>query len=129
MGAVVGLDGAQAIAWARAYLSAGGDRQALVEQLALAACRIGNDPHNQEIAQCLLEDYNKNRGFYRFRWFYDYSGGQLTNFGVHYLAQIQASLGVEAPKAVVAIGGKFANYDNREVPDTMEVERSGTVRR
>jgi hypothetical protein len=67
MGALVGLDGAQAIAWARAYLSAGGDRQALVEQLALAACRIGNDPHNQEIAQCLLEDYNKNRGFDRDR--------------------------------------------------------------
>ena len=67
-----------------------------------------------------LRKYNKNRSFYRFRWFYDYSGGQLTNFGVHYLAQIQASLGVDA-KAVVAIGGKFADYDNREVPDTMEV--------
>src|SRR5579883_53202 len=65
--------------------------------------------------------YNKNRSFYRFRWFYDYSGGQLTNFGVHYLAQIHASLGVDAPLSVVAIGGKFANYDNREVPDTMEV--------
>ena len=68
-----------------------------------------------------LRKYNKNRTFYRFRWFYDYSGGQLTNFGVHYLAQIQASLGVDAPKAVVALGGKFADYDNREVPDTLEV--------
>ena len=68
-----------------------------------------------------LRKYNKNRSFYRFRWFYDYSGGQLTNFGVHYLAQIQASLGVDAPKAVVALGGKFANYDNRDVPDTLEV--------
>ena len=28
---------------------------------------------------------------------------------------------MDAPKSVVAIGGKFANYDNREVPDTMEV--------
>ena len=65
--------------------------------------------------------YNRNRTFYRFRWFYDYSGGQLTNFGVHYLAQIHASLGVNAPKSVVALGGKFANMDNREVPDTMEV--------
>jgi predicted dehydrogenase len=27
--------------------------------------------------------YNPNRTFYRFRWFYDYSGGQVTNFGVH----------------------------------------------
>jgi len=68
-----------------------------------------------------LRNYNKNRTFYRFRWFYDYSGGQLTNFGVHYLAQIQAALGADAPKAVVALGGKFANYDNREVPDTLEV--------
>ena len=68
-----------------------------------------------------MKKYNKNRAFYRFRWFYDYSGGQLTNFGVHYLAQIHASLGMDAPKSVVAIGGKFANYDNREVPDTMEV--------
>ena len=65
--------------------------------------------------------YNKNRTFYRFRWFYDYSGGQLTNFGVHYLASIHAALGVNAPLSVVALGGKFANYDNREVPDTMEV--------
>lgn len=65
--------------------------------------------------------YNKNRTFYRFRWFYDYSGGQLTNFGVHYLAQIHRSLGVDAPLSVMAMGGKFANYDNREVPDTMEV--------
>jgi predicted dehydrogenase len=65
--------------------------------------------------------YNKNRTFYRFRWFYDYSGGQLTNFGVHYIASIHWTLGLEAPLAVTAIGGKFVNYDNREVPDTMEV--------
>jgi predicted dehydrogenase len=68
-----------------------------------------------------MRKYNMNRSFYRFRWFYDYSGGQLTNFGVHYLAQIHRSLGVDAPLSVVAVGGKFANYDNREVPDTMEV--------
>ena len=68
-----------------------------------------------------MRKHNKNRTFYRFRWFHDYSGGQLTNFGVHYLAQIHRSLGVAAPRAVVAIGGKFADYDNREVPDTMEV--------
>jgi predicted dehydrogenase len=65
--------------------------------------------------------YNKNRTFYRFRWFSDYSGGQLTNFGVHYLAQIQWSLGQMAPSSVVAVGGKFGNYDNRDIPDTMEV--------
>ena len=68
-----------------------------------------------------MKPYNKNRAFYRFRWFYDYSGGQLTNFGVHYIDLIQAALGQQAPLSVTAIGGKFANYDNREVPDTLEV--------
>lgn len=65
--------------------------------------------------------YNKNRTFYRFRWFYDYSGGQLTNFGVHYLDNIHWALGHDQPLAVVAMGGKFAIKDNREVPDTLEV--------
>jgi len=32
-----------------------------VRALALACTRLGNDPHNQEIALCLLEDYGKNR--------------------------------------------------------------------
>ena len=68
-----------------------------------------------------MRKFNKNRTFYRFRWFNDYSGGQLTNFGVHYLAQIHRSLGVDAPLSVVALGGKFVDFDNREVPDTMEV--------
>jgi predicted dehydrogenase len=45
----------------------------------------------------------------------------VTNFGVHYLAQIHWALGADAPKAVVALGGKFGNYDNREVPDTLQV--------
>jgi predicted dehydrogenase len=65
--------------------------------------------------------YNKNRSFYRFRWFYDYSGGQLTNFGVHYLDMIHWALGQDTPLAVTALGGKFAVQDNREVPDTLEV--------
>ena len=65
--------------------------------------------------------YNKNRTFYRFRWFYDYSGGQVTNFGVHYLDFIQWALDCDAPKAVTALGGKYAIEDNREIPDTLEV--------
>ena len=65
--------------------------------------------------------YNKNRTFYRFRWFFDYSGGQLTNFGVHYMDLIQWALGAEAPLAVTAMGGKVALEDNREIPDTLEV--------
>ncbi len=65
--------------------------------------------------------YNKNRTFYRFRWFYDYSGGQVTNFGVHYMDMIHWALGHDAPLAVAAMGGKLVVEDNREIPDTLEV--------
>jgi predicted dehydrogenase len=65
--------------------------------------------------------YNRNRMFYDFRWFYDYSGGQLTNFGVHYMDMIRWCLGKESPRSVVAMGGKYAVEDNREIPDTLEV--------
>jgi predicted dehydrogenase len=67
--------------------------------------------------------YNANRTFYNFRWFYDYSGGQLTNMGVHYMDMIRWCLSENevTPKAVVAMGGKLAVEDNREIPDTLEV--------
>ncbi len=67
-----------------------------------------------------FKPYNANRSLYRFRWFYDYSGGQLTNTGVHYLDLIQWALGADAPRSVAVMGGKFADFDNREVPDTLE---------
>jgi predicted dehydrogenase len=91
---------------------------------------IGNPPNEDPPADFDWEawlgpapkvPYNKNRTFYRFRWFYDYSGGQLTNFGVHYLDAIHWALGQDAPLAVTAMGGKYAITDNREVPDTLEV--------
>lgn len=66
--------------------------------------------------------YNKNRTFYRFRWFYDYSGGQVTNFGVHYIDFIHWAIEKDAPLAATAMGGKYAGInDNREIPDTLEV--------
>ena len=65
--------------------------------------------------------YNPNRCFYRFRWFRDYSGGQLTNFGTHWLDVIQRAIGQDAPAGVFAVGSKGTIKDNREIPDTMEV--------
>jgi predicted dehydrogenase len=64
--------------------------------------------------------YNRNRAFYRFRWFYDYSGGQVTNFGAHFLDFTHWALGQDAPLSVAAMGAKLAVQDNREVPDTLE---------
>src|SRR5262249_32861802 len=44
-------------AWTQAYLDGGYDREPLAKTLALAAAKEGNDPHNQEIGLCLVEDY------------------------------------------------------------------------
>ncbi len=59
--AILALDGPGSVAWVQAYLDTGADVAPLTCRIALAATRLGNDPHNQEIAQCLLEDYAKNR--------------------------------------------------------------------
>ncbi|MBY0375334.1 MAG: Gfo/Idh/MocA family oxidoreductase [Bryobacteraceae bacterium] len=65
--------------------------------------------------------YNRNRAFYNFRWFYNYSGGQLTNFGVHYMDMMRWCIGQDSPRAVTVMGGRYAGIqDNREIPDTLE---------
>jgi hypothetical protein len=55
--AILALDADQSVALTSAYLDGGHDRAPLVQTLALAAAKIGNDPHNQELGLCLVEDY------------------------------------------------------------------------
>ena len=47
--AICSLDGPASLAWTKAYLDNVADRAPLVRTLALVACKLGNDPHNQEI--------------------------------------------------------------------------------
>ncbi|HZO99298.1 MAG TPA: Gfo/Idh/MocA family oxidoreductase [Terriglobia bacterium] len=65
--------------------------------------------------------YNRNRAIYNFRWFWDYSGGILTDWGTHLLDIVHWAMGVDAPRTIYATGGKFLLHDNRETPDTLEV--------
>ena len=51
----------EAVALTATYLKAGFDRAPLVQALATAACTLGNDPHNQELGLCLLEDFRHTR--------------------------------------------------------------------
>jgi predicted dehydrogenase len=67
-----------------------------------------------------LRPYNPNRGIYHFRWFWDYSGGQMTNLGQHSLDLVHWFMGVDAPTAVSSTGGRFFLKDNCEVPDTQD---------
>jgi predicted dehydrogenase len=64
--------------------------------------------------------YNPNRGLYHFRWFWDYSGGQMTNLGAHHLDIVDWVLGLNTLKSVTSVGGRFALTDNGETPDTQD---------
>ena len=62
--------------------------------------------------------YNPNRAIYHFRWFWDYSGGQMTNLGQHSLDLVHWITGVKGPTSVYSNGGRTFLKDNCEVPDT-----------
>jgi len=63
--------------------------------------------------------FNPNRFTGNFRWYWDYAGGMMTDWGVHLIDIVQWAMGVQAPKAVSASGGRFYLEDNRETPDTI----------
>jgi predicted dehydrogenase len=50
--------------------------------------------------------YNPLRSLYHFRWFWDYSGGQMTNLGAHELDVVHWFMGTQAPQAVASSGGR-----------------------
>jgi hypothetical protein len=58
---LVALRPDEGVALTAAYLKAGFDRAPLVQTLATVACKTGNDPHNQELGLCTLEDYRRTR--------------------------------------------------------------------
>ncbi|MFO1501854.1 MAG: Gfo/Idh/MocA family oxidoreductase [Verrucomicrobiota bacterium] len=64
--------------------------------------------------------YNPNRALYHFRWFWDYSGGQMTNLGAHSLDTIYWITDTNGPLTVSSIGGRHFLQDNCEVPDTQD---------
>lgn len=64
--------------------------------------------------------YNPNRAIYHFRWFWDYSGGQMTNLAQHSLDIVHWFLDINAPRAVTSAGGRLSLRDNGETPDTQD---------
>jgi hypothetical protein len=63
----------------------------------------------------------------QFRWFWDYSGGQLTNFGTHYLDVIQWASARRAQERLLRRRA-LRHQDNREIPDTPKPSGSTTAR-
>ena len=64
--------------------------------------------------------YNPHHSLYHFRWFWDYSGGQMTNLGAHEIDIVQWAMQVKGPTAVSSSGGRFALEDDGETPDTQD---------
>jgi predicted dehydrogenase len=65
--------------------------------------------------------FNPNRFHFNFRWFWDYAGGMMTDWGVHIIDYALFGMKAKAPGSVMAMGGKFAYpEDAAETPDTLQ---------
>lgn len=65
--------------------------------------------------------FNRNRFHFNFRWFWDYAGGLMTDWGVHLLDYALYGMDVSTPKSIMAMGGKYG-YPNDacETPDSLQ---------
>jgi predicted dehydrogenase len=66
--------------------------------------------------------FNKNRFHFNFRWYWDYSGGLMTDWGAHMIDIADWAMGIKAPGSAMSVGGKFGFPDDaEETPDTQQV--------
>jgi predicted dehydrogenase len=68
-----------------------------------------------------VRPFNSNRFHLLFRWYFDYAGGMMSDWGVHLNDIVLWALDAKAPQAVYAAGGIFTTSDDRDTPDTLQV--------
>jgi predicted dehydrogenase len=67
-----------------------------------------------------IRSFNSSRYLFNFRWFWDYAGGLMTDWGVHLLDYGLLGMKAGNPKTIAALGGDFAYPDlYQETPDTL----------
>ncbi|MFH6602008.1 Gfo/Idh/MocA family protein [Maribacter algicola] len=77
--------------------------------------------YNMWLGPAALRPFNQNRFHFNFRWFWDYAGGLMTDWGVHLIDYALYGMKAGRPKSVMALGGKFAYPDDAsETPDTLQ---------
>ncbi|MGS2761863.1 Gfo/Idh/MocA family oxidoreductase [Sinomicrobium sp. M5D2P9] len=76
--------------------------------------------YNSWLGPAEKRPFNPNRFHFEFRWFWDYAGGLMTDWGVHMLDYALLGMKATKPKSIMASGGKFAYpNDAAETPDTL----------
>ena len=66
--------------------------------------------------------FNPNHFHYNFRYFWEYAGGLMADWGVHMLDFALYGMKATVPDRVMAMGGKLSRPDDaRQVPDTLNV--------
>ena len=58
-----------------------------------------------------LRPFNANRFHYNFRWFWDYAGGKMTDWGVHLLDMALMMMDIQNPHEIISEGGNFVYPD------------------
>jgi predicted dehydrogenase len=77
--------------------------------------------YNMWLGPAAKRNFNQNRFHFNFRWFWDYAGGLMTDWGVHEIDIALYAMQVTAPISVMATGGKLAYPDDAsETPDTLQ---------
>jgi predicted dehydrogenase len=56
-----------------------------------------------------------------FRYFWDYAGGYMTDWGVHLIDIVHWAMQVEGPSVIASMGGRYYIQDNADTPDTLQV--------
>jgi predicted dehydrogenase len=65
--------------------------------------------------------FNKSYHPGNWRWFYNFGGGKLTDWGPHLVDIVHWAMQTDAPLSAAASGGKLFVTDNRDTPDTIGV--------
>jgi predicted dehydrogenase len=76
--------------------------------------------YNMWLGPAEKRPFNPNRFHFNFRWYWDYAGGLMTDWGVHMIDYALLGSKAGVPKSIMASGGKFAYPDDAEqTPDTL----------